>query len=108
MQGVSLLRPANHPKYTGGSRLIDRRGEHYLSSRVHEVEQLRAQPTSSLRLHEVHQHLLAARDLAAVARRGLKDLGDSEAPAPTFSHLETWLSLLARAEQLKATEAPLN
>lgn len=95
-------------RVAGHAGLVDRRGEHYLFSRVHEVEQLQAQPTSSLRLHEVHQHLLAARDLAAVARRGLKDLGDSEAPAPTFSHLETWLSLLARAEQLKATEAPVN
>lgn len=87
-------------RIAGHTGLVDRRGEHYLFTRVNEVERLRAQPTRSLRLHEVHQHLLAARDLAGVARRALLELGDANAPAPNFAHLETWLSLLARAEQL--------
>lgn len=99
---LACCRLAGHPG------LADRRGEHYLFSRVHEVEQLRAQATSNLRLHDVHQKLLAARDLASVARRGLDDLADADAPAPTFAHLETWLSLLARAEQLKATVTAVN
>lgn len=96
---LACCRLAGHPGLT------DRRGEHYLFSRVHEVEQLRKQPTSSLRLHDIHQKLLAARDLASVARRSLRDLGDPSAPTPAFAHLETWLSLLARAEQLKAAMA---
>jgi hypothetical protein len=87
-------------RIAGHVGLVDRRGEHYLFTRVNEVERLRAQPTRSLRLHEVHQHLLAARDLGAVARRALLELADANAPAPSFAHLETWLSLLARAEQL--------
>lgn len=100
--GLACCRLAGHPG------LADRRGEHYLFSRAQEVQQLRAQPTTSLRLHEVHQELLAARDLASVARRGLNDLADPDAPAPTFAHLETWLSLLARAEQLKAAVASID
>lgn len=90
-------------RHAGQPGLEDRRGEHYLFSRAHEVEQLRALPTTNFRLHDVHQKLLAARDLASVARRGLNDLADPEAPAPSFTHLDTWLSLLARAEQLKAS-----
>ncbi len=98
---LACCRLAGHPG------LADRRGEHYLFTRAHEVAQLRAQPTTSLRLHDVHQKLLAARDLASVVRRGLNDLAEPGAPAPTFAHLETWLSLLARAEQLKAATASL-
>jgi hypothetical protein len=99
---LACCRLAGHPG------LADRRGEHYLFSRAKEVEQLRAQPTTSLQLHDVHQKLLAARDLASVAKRSLNDLADPDAPAPTFAHLETWLSLLARAEQLKASMASVN
>ncbi len=40
-----------------------------------------------------------------VARRGLNDLADPDARAPTFAHLETWLSLLAHVEQLKTAVA---
>ncbi len=101
MCNLACCRLAGHPG------LADRRGEHYLFTRAHEVAQLRAQPTTSLRLHDVHQKLLAARDLASVVRRGLNDLAEPGAPAPTFAHLETWLSLLARAEQLKAATASL-
>lgn len=96
---LACCRLAGHPG------LQDRRGEHYLFSRAHEVEQLRSLPTTNFRLHDVHQRLLAARDLASVARRGLDDLADPDAPSPTFAHLETWLSLLARAEQLRTASA---
>ena len=86
-------------------QLVDRRSEHYLYTRVAQVAELREDTTRSYRLHRVHQRLLAARDLASLARKGLKDLDYSATRPPTFAHLDTWLSLLARAEQLAAEAA---
>lgn len=107
LEGVRGRLVCNLPccRLAGHPGLADRRGEHYLFSRSYEVEQLRHQPTSSLRLHDVHQRLLAARDLAAVARRSLREAAGPKGPVQDFAHLETWLSVLSRAEQLRAAMA---
>jgi hypothetical protein len=78
--------------------LVDRRGEHYLFTRADEVSQLRREPTSSIRFNSIHQKVLAARSLAEVARRGLEDV---RGQSPSFHHLETWLGLLSRVQQLR-------
>lgn len=68
---------------------------HYLYARRSEVDRLRSMPVAAMRLHEVETQLRAARDLAEVARRVAPDAG-----LPSFEHLDRWLGLLAREQQL--------
>lgn len=90
----------NHPccRGTGQAGLADRRQEHYLFTRTREVQHLRDRPTQRLRLHDLYQTLLAARDLATITAAALRATPGPQNP-PTFAHLDTWLGLIARAHQ---------
>lgn len=90
----------NHPccRGIGQTGLADRRQEHYLFTRTCEVQHLRNRPTQRLRLHDLYQSLVAARDLAAVPTTALRASPSRETP-PSFTHLDTWLGLIARAHQ---------
>lgn len=69
---------------------------HYLHVRRSEVDRMRALPVAAMRLHEAESQLRSARDLAATVRRALPDCGG----LPDFGHLDRWLGLLAREQQL--------
>lgn len=72
----SLVMPASRP--TGRALPVQP---------LHQVEQLRAQPTTDLRLHDIHQHLLAARNLASVRLRdGARTAFEEGTPTPRPAH----------------------
>lgn len=68
---------------------------HYLFVRRAEVDRMRRLPVSAMRLHEVETQLRSARDLGSMLRRSLPEAG-----LPSFAHLDRWLGLLAREQQL--------
>jgi len=80
-------------RFKGFEGLADRRREHYLHVRSSEVARLRAEPTASMKLHRIHEHLVEAREHAEVVQRVLKSRG---VEAPRFDHLDRWLGCLAR------------
>jgi hypothetical protein len=77
----------------GFEGLADRRRQHYLRVRTSEVGALRRSPTGPMRLHEVHNDLVTARDHADVVRRALLA---RDVPVPSFDHLDRWLAVLSR------------
>lgn len=78
--------------------LPTRARRHFLFVRRAEVDRMRALSISAMRLHEAETQLRAARDLAAVAHRVIPDAG-----LPDFGHLERWLGLLGREQELALT-----
>lgn len=69
---------------------------HYLHVRRSEVDRMRGLPVAAMRLHEAESRLHSARDLAATVRRALPDYRG----LPDFGHLDRWLGLLAREQEL--------
>lgn len=80
-------------RHGGFDELPDRRRQHYLWVRHHEIGELRARPTAGMRIDLVHEQLRDAREAASVVRRAL---GRETLDLPNFSHLERWIGVLAR------------
>ena len=66
--------------------------EHYLRVRQDEVAQVERRPTSAMRLSELHDDLVASRELGLVVSRTLRDRGHEP---PRFDHLDRWLAVIA-------------
>jgi hypothetical protein len=81
----------------GFESLPDRRRQHYLWVRDHEVEELRARPTNSMRVEFILEQLREARENAQLVRRLRRDEG---AGAPNFEHIERWMAVIARERDI--------
>ncbi|MCP9485913.1 MAG: hypothetical protein MSC30_08630 [Gaiellaceae bacterium MAG52_C11] len=79
--------------------LGERCREHYLRVRQDEVAQVGRQPTSSMRLSDLHNDLTEARELALVVVRTLRHRGHEP---PRFDHLDRWLAVIATVTELAA------
>jgi hypothetical protein len=79
------------------SDLPGRARSHYLYVRRHEVDSMRKLSIAAMRLHQVETQLRAARDLGATVRRALDE---QSAPHLRLGHLDVWLGLLAREQEL--------
>lgn len=84
-------------RFRGFENFGERARQHYLWTRQGEVEALRKRPVPAMRMTHVESQLRGARDTALVVRRSLES---RDLPAPDFTHLDRWLGLLAREEQL--------
>lgn len=82
-------------QYRGYEDLSARRRQHFLCTRDAEVSEVRKRPTTGLRLDFVREQLRDAQETGRVVRRALFDLGGA---APTFEHLDRWISLLAQEQ----------
>jgi hypothetical protein len=83
----------------GFESLPDRRRQHYLWVRDHEIRQLRARPTESMRIELVLEQLREARESAQLVRRVLRSDGTS---TPNFEHIERWMAVIARERNVSA------
>ena len=86
-------------KHRGFENLAERRRQHYLWVRDHEVNLLRGRPTESMRADLVYEQLRTAREVGAVVRRTLKIHGSE---VPSFEHIDRWIAVLARETTLSA------
>jgi hypothetical protein len=86
-------------EHRGFENLAERRRQHYLWVRHHEIGVLRKRPTDGMRLDLVHEQLRDAREVGSVVRRTLKSLGSDE---PTFDHIDRWIAVLARESKMSA------
>lgn len=84
-------------QFRGFEDLPARRRQHFLWSRDAEVSAIRERPTGGLRRDHVREQLRDAQETGRVVRRALMDLGSK---APTFEHLDRWISLLAQEQSL--------
>lgn len=84
-------------KYRGFEDLASRRRQHFLCTRDTEVADVRNCPTEGLRRDLVRERLRDAQETARVVRRALIGLGPA---APSFDHLDRWISLLATEQAL--------
>lgn len=84
-------------RFRGFEDLADRAREHYLWTRQAEVEALRKLTLPAMRMAHIESQLRSAKDTSTVVRRAL--MSDS-AKLPDFGHLERWLGLLAREQQM--------
>jgi hypothetical protein len=75
--------------------LPGRARSHYLYTRRREVDRMRSLSVAAMRLHETETQLRAASDLGSVLRRAAPDAG-----LPRLDHLDRWLGLLGREQQL--------
>lgn len=66
--------------------------EHYLRVRQDEVAQVQRRPTSAMRLSDLHDELVGARELGLVVARSLRERGHEP---PSFDHLDRWLAVIA-------------
>lgn len=82
-------------QYRGFEDLAARRRQHFLCTRDAEVREVRNRPTAGLRVDHVRERLRDARETGRVVRRALMNLG---AGAPSFDHLDRWISLLAQEQ----------
>lgn len=80
-------------RFSGFDGLIERRRQHYLRARQHEVSDIASLPSLPIRVELVHNQLLAAREHGEVVTRTLRARG---LDAPSFEHLDRWLGVLAR------------
>jgi hypothetical protein len=83
-------------RWQGWEDIGGRRRDHNLRVRLAEVDAIRQISSPSLRIQQTHKDLEDAQGHAAVVRRFL------EAKAtriPKFSHLDTWLSVMARLQE---------
>lgn len=87
-------------QYRGYEDLPARRRQHFLCTREAEVSEVRMRATTGLRLDFVREQLRDAQETGRVVRRALFDLG---AAAPTFEHLDRWISLLAQEQVNRAS-----
>jgi hypothetical protein len=86
-------------QHRGFEDLADRRREHYLWVRAHEVEVLRDTPTDGLRIDLVHEQLRDAREHGAAVRRALASQTND---VPDFDHIDRWIGVLAHEGGLAA------
>lgn len=84
-------------RFRGFEDLASRARPHYLWTRQSEVATLRSLNLPAIRMTHIESQLRAAKDTAAVVRRALVQ---HEVRAPDFGHLDRWLGLLAREQQL--------
>ncbi len=84
-------------QYRGFEDLAARRRGHFLCTRDSEVTEVRARPSGALRRDYVREQLRDAQETGRIVRRSLLDLGPA---APTFEHLDRWISLLASEQVL--------
>lgn len=84
-------------KHRGFEGLAERSRQHYLWTRSHEVNLLRACPTESMRVDLVYEQLRTAREVGAVVNRTLASQGMD---APSFEHIDRWMAVLAREASL--------
>lgn len=85
-------------RFRGFEDLASRRRPHYLFTRIAEVEAIAGRP-ETMRVDAVRSQLAAAQEHARVARRVL--FAAKDVVPPSFEHLDRWLGLLARGEQLR-------
>lgn len=78
--------------HRGFEDLQDRRRQHYLWVREHEVDELRMKSTRAMRIDLIHEQLVSARELGMRVRRALAEDGKP----PSFEHLDRWIGLIAR------------
>lgn len=86
-------------EHRGFENLAERRRQHYLWVRDHEIGLLRKRPTAGMRLDLVHEQLLDAREVGMLVRRTLKKPGSDE---PRFDHIDRWIAVLAREQKMSA------
>lgn len=79
--------------------LGDRCREHYLRVRQDEVSVVERRPTAALRLSDLHDSLVEARDLAIVVSRTLQR---RQQQPPSFEHLDRWLAVIATLTEMPA------
>lgn len=84
-------------KHRGFEDLAERRRQHYLWVRSHEVELLRECPTEGMRVDLVYEQLRTAREVGAVVNRTLKA---HAVEPPSFDHIDRWIAVLAREASL--------
>jgi len=84
-------------EHKGFENLAERRRQHYLWVRDHEIEALRARPTDQMRIDLVYEQLRDAREAGRVVRRALTALGTA---GPNFDHIDRWIAVLARETEL--------
>jgi hypothetical protein len=87
-------------RFRGFEDLATRARQHYLWTRQSEVEALRKLELPMMRMAQLESQLRAAGDTSTVVRRALEHRDTKQ---PDFSHLERWLGLLAREQQLALT-----
>jgi len=86
-------------KHRGFENLAERRRQHHLWVRDHEVKLLRGSPTEGMRIDLVYEQLRTAREVGAVVSRTLKA---HAVEAPSFEHIDRWIAVLARETTLSA------
>jgi hypothetical protein len=98
-QGLRSHFVCNHTccQFRGFEDLGARRRQHFLSTRDAEVAEVRNAPTESFRRDLIREQLRDAQETGRIVRRALMDLGSD---APTFDHLDRWISLLAQEHSL--------
>ncbi len=87
-------------RFRGFEDLADRARPHYLWTREGEVDAMRRLSLPSMRMTHIEGELRAARDVATVVRRTLEH---HDLKVPDFGHLDRWLGLLAREQELALT-----
>ena len=87
-------------RFRGLETLVERGRQHYLWTRADEVAALRSTPVPAMRLAQVESDLRTAKETAAVVRRAL---ALTTPGLPSFGHIDRWLRLLAREQQLALT-----
>jgi hypothetical protein len=83
-------------RFSGLADLVDRRRQHYLRVRQHEVAEVARLPSRSSRLEVLHGNLLEAREHGLVVARTLRARG---VDPPSFEHLDRWLGVLSRTAE---------
>lgn len=75
--------------------LPERGRQHFLYVRRREVDRMRSLNIPAMRLHQMESDLQTARSLAHTLRAAFPDAG-----LPDFGHIDRWLGLLSREQQL--------
>lgn len=86
-------------RYRGFEDLPERRRQHYLWSRLAEVDELRKKASGGLKVDLVHEELRNAREAGVLVRRAL--LSKTSRP-PHFEHIDRWIGVLVREAELHA------
>lgn len=85
-------------RFRGFDHLSARARQHYLWTRQGEVDALRKLALPAMRATHIESQLRSAKDTAVVVRRSLEH---RDVKIPEFAHLERWLGLLAREQELE-------
>jgi hypothetical protein len=86
-------------QHRGFEDLPERRREHCLWTRHHEIDDMRAKSTGALRIDHVHEQLRDAREHGTAVRRAL---ARHEVDIPSFDHIDRWIGVLAHEGGLAA------